>query len=122
MRHGDRNILQQGKRSAPTQCAIWLVADGLRWVGETLEGISQLLLRKAGNIEGAQDSSQGTERVLLSASYKRIPDPMREIKIRCPGCFREVVAILEVEGIQRCDDCVSIAEDRDAQFQNSGLN
>lgn len=122
MRHDDRNILQQDPRVNGMQCALWLVADGLRWASEALENASSRLFRKAGNVESLWDPCEKPERVLLSSTCQRLDDVMQEIKIQCPGCFQKVVAVLEVEGIERCADCRAIAADRKNQFQNSGLN
>lgn len=47
---------------------------------------------------------------------------MNEVKLCCPGCRRNVEALVPIANTQRCEDCAAIAELNGVYFDKAPMN
>lgn len=105
--------------------ALRFLADGCAWIGESFIGISYTVLSKIRKPDDCGSPEEVSARVLLPAhGIGTDQNSMREqvITYQCPGCFRVVQVILQIEGLPRCEDCREVSNDQKNQFVNYGNN
>ena len=124
MRYKDPGIFQANPAATGKERTLRLLGDGCAWLGEAFIGLSFAVLSQVRKSEISRHHQKLPERVLLSVDGER-EDQMQkktEVKFLCKGCYRDVVLILEVEGVPRCEDCLFVAQDKQNRFLKAGLN
>lgn len=125
MRPQSGGVFPQDQAPARTRSALRFLARQLAWAGETFIGLSFLVLCKAGGADRGGHPETLRPGLLLPAdgggAGGAIPKEIT-LRHRCPGCFREVLVLLLVEGVMRCDDCRFVIEDKINQWVNARNN
>lgn len=124
MRPRSQSLFQQHSPPPARDRTLRIFAGACTWISESFLGFALVLLSKTREFENTGGSMQREEGVLLPGLNCGDGDKMRDeiILWECPGCKRKVDFLIPLHDSQRCEDCLSVLNERKKQFDKAGLN